>query len=124
MSVSSHAPLFVKGYKAIMQPYQSHDIVEYLPQPKEAMSLDQCIAAWLDAKKGRSGSEKTATAYRDGLAEFRDLLASTGRDLNAGASIIAPLAQGWAQVSKREGATVSPSTYNQRLAILSSFYRY
>jgi len=108
----------------MMQPYQSHDIIEYLPQQKEVMSLDQCIAAWLDAKKGRSGSEKTATAYRDGLTEFRDLLASTGRDLNADASIIAPLAQGWAQMSKREGETVSPSTYNQRLAILSSFYRY
>jgi len=108
----------------MMQPYQSHDIVPYLPQQKEVMSLDQCITAWLDAKKGRSGSAKTETAYRDGLTEFRAILTSTGRDLNADASIVAPLAQGWAQVSKREGETVSPSTYNQRLAILSSFYRY
>src|SRR5882762_5386938 len=124
MSVSSHTPPFLKGNHRMMQPSQSHEIVEYLPQPKEVMSLDQCIAAWLDAKKGRSGSEKTYTAYKDGLTEFRAMLTSTGRDLNADASIIAPLAQGWAQMSKREVETVSPSTYNQRLAILSSFYRY
>ena len=108
----------------MMQPYESHQIVEYLPPVKEAMSLDQCIAAWLDAKKGRSGSEKTSTAYRDGLTEFRSLLTSMNRDLDAEASIIAPLAQGWANICKREGETVSPSTYNQRLAILSSFYCY
>ena len=108
----------------MMQPYQSHEIVQSLPGQKEVMTLDQCIAAWLDAKKGRSKSIKTETAYRDTLSEFRDLLRSTGRDLNAESSIIAPLAQGWANLSKREGETVSASTYNQRLAILSSFYRY
>jgi integrase/recombinase XerC len=52
------------------------------------------------------------------------LLTSAGRDLDAEASIVAPLAQVWADMSKREGETVSAATYNQRLAVLSSFYRY
>jgi site-specific recombinase XerD len=124
MSVSGHTPLFVKGNYPMMQPYQSHQITDYLPQQKETMSLEQCIAAWLKAKKGRSGSAKTETAYRDGLTEFRSLLASAGRDLDADASIIAPLAEAWAALCKREDETVSPATYNQRLAILSSFYQY
>lgn len=108
----------------MMHPYESHDIIEYLPQQKETMSLDQCITAWLDAKKGRSGSEKTYIAYRDTLTEFRAVLRNVGRDLDADASIVAPLAQGWANISKREGETVTAATYNQRLAVLSSFYRY
>ena len=108
----------------MMQPYHSGEIVDYIPQHKEVMSLDQCIDAWLKAKKGRSGSGKTETAYKDGITEFRALLSSAGRDLDADASIIGPLAEGWAQICKREGETVSPATYNQRLAILSSFYHY
>lgn len=106
----------------MMQPYRQ--ILQSLPQHKEVMTLDQCLAAWLDAKKGRSGSTKTETAYRETLSDFRHLLRSVGYDLDAESSIIAPLAQGWANVSKREGETVSASTYNQRLAIVSSFYRY
>lgn len=108
----------------MMQPYQSHDLTQYLTQQKERMTLDQCIHAWLDAKKGRSGSAKTYTAYNNGLTEFRAMLQNTNRDLDADASIIAPLAQGWAGICKREGETISAATYNQRLAILSSFYRY
>jgi site-specific recombinase XerD len=108
----------------MMQPYESHQMVDYLPPAKETMSLEHCIAAWLSAKKGRSGSKKTETAYQDGITEFRAMLTSTGRDLDADASIVAPLAQGWAALCKREDETVSPATYNQRLAILSSFYRY
>lgn len=108
----------------MMQPSQSHEIIDYLPPVKETMSLEQCIPAWLDAKKGRSGSEKTYIAYRDTLTEFRAVLRNVGRDLDADASIVAPLAQGWANISKREGETVTAATYNQRLAVLSSFYRY
>jgi site-specific recombinase XerD len=108
----------------MIQPYHSQEIVTHdLPQ-KEVMSISQCIEAWLQAKRGRSGSEKTETAYRDGLTSFRSLLLSVCRDLDADASVIAPLAEAWAAICKREGETVSASTYNQRLAILSSFYIY
>lgn len=108
----------------MLQDYQSHNLTRYLPQQKECMTLEQCISAWLDAKKGRSGSEKTYIAYKNALLEFRMMLQNTNRDVDADASIIAPLAQGWAKICKREGRTVSAATYNQRLAILSSFYRY
>lgn len=108
----------------MLQPYHSHDLTQYLTQQKERMTLDQCISAWLDAKKGHSGSAKTYTAYKNALLEFRLMLQNTNRDLDADASIIAPLAQGWASICKREGEIVSSATYNQRIAILSSFYRY
>ena len=108
----------------MLQSYEFHEIVRFVPPQKEVLTLDQCIAAWLDAKKGRSGSTKTEMAYRDTLNDFRNLLRSTGRDLDADASILAPLAQGWARICKREGEAVSAATYNQRLAVLSSFYQY
>lgn len=96
-------------------------LVSHMPT---TMTLDQCIKAWLTAKTGKSGSQKTATAYADGLTEFRSLLQSVGHDLDSQPSIIAPLLQGWCAFCKREGEEVAPATYNQRLAILSSFYRY
>lgn len=87
------------------------------------MSLEQCIAGWLHAKQGRSGSTKTLTAYRDNLEQFRTVLAASGLDLDGPPSVVAPLAQGWA-ASSRRAETVTPNTYNQRLASLSSFYQY
>ena len=43
--------------------------------------LDLVVAAWLDAKAGRSGSAKTLLAYRETLVGFRALLAARGQDL-------------------------------------------
>lgn len=93
-------------------------------QSAERMNLETCIQAWLHAKTGHTGSQKTKEAYSMTLQQFRDLL-PPGIDLDAAPSIIAPLAQGWADLydpSRREG--VAPTTYNQRLAVLSSFYIY
>lgn len=87
------------------------------------MDLDTCIGAWLHAKHARSESQKTATAYKDTLADFRHLLQEAGHDLDSDPTIVAPLAQGWAATSK-QASRVTPNTYNQRLAILSSFYKY
>jgi integrase/recombinase XerD len=95
-----------------------------LPAGKHTvMTLDQCIAAWIHAKAYRSESKKTKSAYQDTLTQFRELLVSQGIDLDADASILAPLAQGWAGRGK-DGSDVLPSTFNQRLSILSSFYKY
>lgn len=95
-----------------------------LPAGKHTvMTLDQCIAAWIHAKAYRSESKKTKIAYQDTLTQFRELLVSQGIDLDADASILAPLAQGWAGRGK-DGSDVLPSTFNQRLSILSSFYKY
>lgn len=91
----------------------------------EKMSLDTCILAWVDEKRGKSGSQKTATAYHSTLAQFRRLLQDQQRDLDADPGLVAPLAQGWAaQYDSTRRAEVAPTTYNQRLAILSSFYAY
>jgi|SRR5579884_303491 len=87
------------------------------------MTLDQCITAWLDEKAGLSDSIKTKYAYQDILTDFRAYLRSANHDLDSPASIVAPLAQGWAGFPRR-GDRVSPATFNQRRSILSSFYEY
>ncbi len=87
------------------------------------MTLEQCIAGWLHAKRGRSDSTKTYTAYQENLEQFRTVVRTAGLDLDGPAAVVAPLAQGWA-ASSRRAATIAPSTYNQRLASLSSFYQY
>jgi site-specific recombinase XerD len=91
--------------------------------PAARMTLEQCTLAWLDAKASRSASRKTATAYHQTLADFRETLARSGHDLDSAPHLIALAAQGWAGHSKR-GDRVTPNTYNQRLSILSSFYTY
>lgn len=87
--------------------------------PPSAAALDLAIAAWVDAKAGRSGSDRTRRAYADTLASFRQALHAAGLELDAPAAAVALAAQGWAGL----GAP-SPATFNQRLAILSSFYTF
>ncbi len=108
-----------------IQPYQSSSLPTS-PSPTQTftMSLDQTIAAWLNEKKGKSGSSNTLDAYQEGLSEFRSMLIAIGKDLDAPASLIAPLLQGWADTCHVDGRDIAPATYNQRLAIISSFYRY
>jgi len=77
------------------------------------------IAAWLAAKAGRSGSAKTERAYTDAARSFRQTLQAVGHDLDADAAAVALVAQAWA--ARGEPA---PSTFNQRLAIISSLYSY
>src|SRR5438876_895476 len=91
-------------------------------QPPTHMSLDQSILAWLAEK--RADSERTAQAYETTLTDFRDTLRSAGLDLDSEPALVAPLAQGWARHSKREGMTVTATTFNQRRSIVSSFYKY
>jgi len=115
--------------------------------PEQALSpivnsnhIDIAIAAWLDVKKRRSGSEKTRRAYTDTLLSFRVQLQQTGRDLDPESNLylqddeselarrralteIALAAQGFAGQSVKN-EPVSAATYNQRLAILSSFYTF
>jgi len=82
-------------------------------------TLDTCVAAWLHAKHQRTRSEKTRRAYADTLASFREVLQRAGLDLDGDPGPLALLAQGWAARGEP-----SPATFNQRLAILSSFYAY
>lgn len=82
-------------------------------------SLDQAIAIWLDAKRGRSGSVHTGKIYESTIADFRAELDRAGLDLDASPRTIALAAQGWAG-----RGTPAPATFNQRLAVLSSFYTF
>jgi site-specific recombinase XerD len=98
----------------------STDITIY--QPPQRMTLNQSIAAWLDEK--RADSVRTAAAYEATLNDFRDTLHKAGLDLDSEPALVAPLAQGWARSSKREGVSVTPTTFNQRRSIISSWYRF
>ena len=92
--------------------------------PAAAPGLDTLIAAWLDAKHGRSGSAKTLKAYADTLNDFRAVLRGAGLDLDAPAAPVALIAQAWGGARKGRGGAVTATTFNQRLAIVSSFYAY
>jgi integrase len=86
--------------------------------------LDLLLAAWLDAKAGRTHSEKTRRAYADTLRVFRAALAGVQLDLDSDPLAISLLAQGWAGRAWRDGRPVSNATFDLRLAIVSSWYRY
>ncbi len=81
--------------------------------------VELALAGWLDAKCKRSGSVKTARAYTDTMQGFRAFIQAYGQDLDGDVQAIALAAQAWAG-----RGSPAPATYNQRLAILSSFYVY
>jgi integrase len=81
--------------------------------------LELAIRAWLDSKANKSGSERTARIYKDYITGFRSKLQEWGHDLDSLPEIVAPAAQDWCG---REQA--SASTFNQRKAVLSSFYTF
>ncbi len=99
------------------------NIVPYQPD------VQALIEGWIFEKQNsQSGSAKTETAYRTTIQDFRTTLQRGGLDLDSTDQVtIIQVAGIWAgqraPTSKRQGE-VSPATYNQRLAILSSFYRY
>lgn len=91
-------------------------------------SLDQMITIWLHEKANRTRSAETERAYGARLREFRAVLQAAGLDLNSDPQLVAVAAQGWADHTDRvdergKSLGVAPATYNQRLAILSSFYQ-
>jgi integrase len=81
--------------------------------------VELAIAAWLDAKAKRTGSVKTARSYSDTLTTFRATLRDHGFDLDSDPALVSLVAQGWAG-----HGNPAPATFNQKLAILSSFYSY
>ncbi len=90
-------------------------------------ALDVLVLAWIDAKARRSGSAKTRQAYQDTINQFRAGLRQQGLDLDSQSdqelAQIALTAQAFAGFSAR-GKEIRPATYNQRLAIISSFYEH
>ncbi len=80
------------------------------------VTIDQIVDAWLDAQRS---SGRTRRAYADTIASFRAALAAAYLDLDGTPEGIALAAQVWAGQGE-----AAPATYNQRLACLSSCYRY
>ncbi len=102
-----------------------------------AQTLEVATAAWLHEKVGHTSSAKTKTAYQETITAFRRLLQDEGLDLawepregESEAQIrsqLALYAQAFASTrlpSSRHQGPIAPATKNQRLAILSSFYRF
>ena len=75
------------------------------------------IRAWVEAKAGRTGSAKTRRSYEGTIASFRAALQRAGIDLDSDGTAVALVAQAWASVNDP-----APATFNQKLAIISSFY--
>jgi integrase/recombinase XerC len=84
-------------------------------------SLDLAVSVWLDTKFHKSSSERTRKAYADTLTQFRAGLQKKGLDLDSDPVAVSLIAQAFAGFSAT-GKQVKPTTYNHRLAILSSFY--
>jgi len=93
---------------------------DYLIPGAPGSPLQLALSAWLDAKSRRSGSEKTRKAYTETMASFMSMLHQAGLTLESDPAAVATTAQVWAGVG--EQGEVAPATYNQRLAIISSFY--
>ncbi|HLW01875.1 MAG TPA: tyrosine-type recombinase/integrase [Ktedonobacterales bacterium] len=85
--------------------------------------IDLAIAAWLDSKRNLSGSARTVRAYQDTLLGFRSALQRAGYDLDSQAELTGLILQRFAKVDNT-GREVAPATFNHRLAVISSFYRF
>jgi integrase/recombinase XerC len=87
--------------------------------------VELAIAVWLDAKASRSDSRKTARAYHDTLTSFRQVCRDAGGDLDGpDANVLSLLLQGWAGRPRPDGQPVAAATFNQRVAIVASFYTF
>jgi hypothetical protein len=95
-----------------------HARIDHLPATSahDGRSDDSCLAGY----EKRADSTRTALAYELILNDFRHTLQSAGLDLDSEPALVAPLAQGWARASKREGMTVTATTFKQRRSIISS----
>lgn len=92
--------------------------------PWQEPDLDLLFAAWLDAKAGRTNSEKTKRAYHDTFRMFRLALWNVELDLDSDPVAVSLVAQGWAGKAWSTGGEVKPATFDLRLAIVSSWYRF
>lgn len=93
------------------------------------VSLGEAVDKWLEAKAKRNESGRTLAAYSEAMSRFRLRLQAVGLDLDsADERLIADVAEAFASErsvrGRGAGKPVAPGTYNQRLAVISSFYDY
>ncbi len=86
--------------------------------------LDYLVPPWLDEVRGLSGSRESDVKYTRTIAEFQALLAVAGWRLDSDPADVASIAQAYAGRRLDGRRDVANTTYNQRLGILSSFYRF
>jgi integrase/recombinase XerC len=93
------------------------------------IDLTSTITSWLNSKAARSNSRRTPEVYRATLDSFRAWLTPRGLALDSAAPELARAAQAWAghrvidgQAQASPTPPIAPATYNQRLAVVSSFY--
>lgn len=86
--------------------------------------IEFAISVWLDAKAKLSGSQRTERLYHDAIMSFRHALQRVGMDLNSAPRDVATVMQVWASKDSRGQKDVTASTFNQRLACISSFYTF
>lgn len=86
-------------------------------------SIDYAVGAWLNDKRGRSGSEETLRKYGRYMESFRRALHNLPADLDAEPRLIRQVAVMWAQSSSNR-KEVTSGTFNIKIAVLSSFYEY
>lgn len=111
---------------------QDNDLVTRSP-------IDAYVTEWIEAKRTRTGSARTKEGYQDTMHSFREALAVRGLDLLATnaqgpddllthAFEVARVAGIWAGLrngnTRRAGEQVAASTFNLRLAIVSSWYTF
>lgn len=86
-------------------------------------TIDQQVMAWLKSKSERTNSEETKRTYTALMTQFRSALQAHGLDLDSDPKLLAILAEGWAGTPTRK-TKLSPATFNQKIATLSSYYEY
>ncbi len=91
---------------------------------RDVSRVELAIAAWLSYAERRS--PRTHRAYRDTLDGFRRLLRANGYDMDAPALVLRLHLQEYAAsaTGRRQRGPAAPTTYNHRIACVSSFYRY
>lgn len=112
--------------KALISAIEAFHLSQEWHQPGLQVTIEQAIAAWLDAKvTGKSGSLHTKRKYEEIITGFREALRQFSLDLDSNPRLVNLAAQGWAgQRFDGETEPVSNATFNQRLAVISSFYDY
>jgi integrase len=98
-------------------------IIGSMPPGTETLAVDPvalAIGAWVHNMFQRTHSERTKATYERGIIAFRARAQAQGLDLDSDRFALRDVLQVWAA----DGAGESGATFNQRLAIVSSFYTF
>ena len=74
----------------------NHPVITEIITLEDKIPLELAIAAWLEAKSGRTKSTKTSQAYSWVITNFRETLQRLGLELDGDPLKLATLAQLWA----------------------------